>query len=236
MTFTRVSLDHFWRRFRTKAGREVLHACFAGVAAPCRQSALALAYLLRPNARLRGLVGAHPKPPAPFLAMHVRHGDKGSERKGQAPLGLGAYVELARARFPGVRYVWLMTEDPAVIAETEDAAFEGLTFFYTRTTRTNAAERGLSPLQVWAVSLNSLLNLFISVEAHGFVGKDDSTWFRLVVMLAYGTHDRVPRVANLGGSAFWTKGGFGSCFRLPTSCLDGGRRGNCTKDKSLFFP
>ena len=53
----------------------------------------------------------------------------------------------------------------------------------------------------------SLVNLFVAIRAAGFVGADDSTWFRLLVVLAWGATGTKPRVARLGPSGFWRKGG-----------------------------
>ena len=219
--FTRASLDRFWAHYRVRRGRTADHACLAGVADPCEQSAAAAAYLLRPNAALRARAAAAAPPPGPpFLAAHVRHGDKARERAPGAPeVGLAAVVDAAARRFPTVRDVWLMTEDPAVVRDA--ASFPNFTFRYTDFNRTNKAEHGLSPGDARRLAANSLANLVVASEAAGFVGADDSTWFRLALLFAWGATGRKPNVALLGPSRFWTKGGLGSCFRLPDACPPG---------------
>lgn len=214
--FTRGSLDKFWAAYRTRRGRLAGHACLRGVADPCEQSAAAAAYVLRPNGFLRGEVAKVSTPPSPFVAMHVRHGDKAAERAaGAREAQLGDFVDRAASAFPEARHVWLMTEDPAVVAET--ARFPNLTFHYTAFDRTNRPEHGLAPGDARRLAVNSLVNLFVAIRAAGFVGADDSTWFRLLVVLAWGATGTKPRVARLGPSGFWRKGGLGSCFWLPNA-------------------
>ena len=85
---------------------------------------------------------------------------------------------------------------------------------------------------IGAVALNSLVNLEVAVNASAFVGADDSTWFRFVLMLAMGRSGRKPRVSSLA-SGFWTKGGFGNCFWRPDACVSPG--GLCNVTTQLFF-
>ena len=60
------------------------------------------------------------------------------------------------------------------------------------------------------------------MNASAFVGADDSTWFRFVLMLAMGRSGRKPRVSSLA-SGFWTKGGFTTTSRVgPTRVSPGG--------------
>lgn len=107
-----------------------------------------------------------------------------------------------------------MTEDPAAVSAWERLA--NFSVSYTNFSRTNGKEADAA--DVHALALNSLVNLEVAVLASAFVGAEDSTWFRLVLLLALGRTGRRPRVGTVGASGFWTKGGFGHCFALPDAC------------------
>ena len=188
--FTRGSLDGFWAAYRRKRGRRVAHPCLAGLADPCTQTAAVAAFLLRPNARLAAAI---PRLPArPYAAMHVRHGDKGRERRGPE-VGLAAYVDRLTSAFPRTRNVWLVTEDPAVVAAT--ATFANLTFYYTAFNRTNAPERGLPAPAIRAVAENALANLFVASRADAFVGTAASWTSRIALLAIIGESGSVPPFA-----------------------------------------
>ena len=59
------------------------------------------------------------------------------------------------------------------------------------------------------------MNLFLSSECDFFVGRVNSTWYRLMIMLAYGKYGKMPPFDNLfedwghGGLRKW--GFFGMC-------------------------
>ena len=159
----------------------------------------------------------------PYAAVHIRRGDKQRERKGPA-LSVSAYAD-ALKRFPDLSRVWLMTEDPRVAEESQSMGWH-LTEF-SRTGKPEATTENIG-----AVALNSLVNLEVAVNASAFVGADDSTWFRFVLMLAMGRSGRKPRVSSLA-SGFWTKGGFGNCFWRPDACVSPG--GLCNVTTQLFF-
>ena len=72
------------------------------------------------------------------------------------------------------------------------------------------------------------------MNASAFVGADDSTWFRFVLMLAMGRSGRKPRVGSLA-SGFWTKGGFGNCFWRPDACVSPGGLCNVTTQLSSLW-
>ena len=205
--FTRASLDHFWHSYRVRRGRRGRHPCLDGLD-PCEQAALAAAYLARPNKRLKE-AAANVSMEAPYAAVHIRRGDKVRERKGPA-LSTSTYAE-ALARFPDLSRVWLMTEDPAVAAEGRARGWRLSDF-----ARTGGAEAKAKDIS--AIAMNSLVNLEVAAKADAFVGADDSTWFRFVLLLAMGRAGRAPRVGAVGASGFWTKGGFGNCSWRPDAC------------------
>merc|ERR1712137_444113 len=97
--------------------------------------------------------------------------------------------------FPGVRHVHLMTEDAAVVKD--QGQFPNVTFHVTEFERKNTAEFGLPPAEVDALALNSLLNLYIASDAVGFIGTASSSWFRAVVLLAFGKYCEPPVIATL---------------------------------------
>ena len=161
----------------------------------------------------------------PYAAVHIRRGDKQRERKGPA-LSVSAYAD-ALKRFPDLSRVWLMTEDPRVAEESQSMGWH-LTEF-SRTGKPEATTENIG-----AVALNSLVNLEVAVNASAFVGADDSTWFRFVLMLAMGRSGRKPRVSSLA-SGFWTKGGFGNCFWRPDACVSPGGLCNVTTQQSFLW-
>ena len=219
--FTRASLDNFWHFYRVRRGRRCRHPCLDGLD-QCEQAALAAVYLARPNRRLTE-AAANVSMEPPYAAVHIRRGDKQRERKGPA-LSVSAYAD-ALKRFPDLSRVWLMTEDPRVAEESQSMGWH-LTEF-SRTGKPEATTENIG-----AVALNSLVNLEVAVNASAFVGADDSTWFRFVLMLAMGRSGRKPRVSSLA-SGFWTKGGFGNCFWRPDACVSPG--GLCNVTTQLFF-
>ena len=221
--FTRASLDNFWHFYRVRRGRRCRHPCLDGLD-QCEQAALAAVYLARPNRRLTE-AAANVSMEPPYAAVHIRRGDKQRERKGPA-LSVSAYAD-ALKRFPDLSRVWLMTEDPRVAEESQSMGWH-LTEF-SRTGKPEATTEDIG-----AVALNSLVNLEVAVNASAFVGADDSTWFRFVLMLAMGRSGRKPRVSSLA-SGFWTKGGFGNCFWRPDACVSPGGLCNVTTQLSSLW-
>ena len=202
-TWTRISFNRFQtlRRHTNLGGAWGQDQCLA--------TARVLAHLLRPRPELESYVRAElARVPSPYVAMHVRHGDKATETK-NATFGLSAYLDVMRARLPHVRNVWLMTEDDAVIEETR--RHPDMSFFFTNTSRTNQAEWGQSERRTDETSFNSLVNLYLAADADAFIGTLSSNWGRLVVMLGWGKYGRPPPCFSLHGT--WAHYGWAGCFK-----------------------
>ena len=90
------------------------------------------------------------------------------------------------------------------------------TFLYTEYPRENKHDIGVAmskrEVDSTAEALNALVNLFLSSECEYFVGRVNSTWFRLMIMLAYGKYGTMPPFDNLLED--WGRGGLRKWFFL----------------------
>jgi hypothetical protein len=99
-----------------------------------------------------------------------------------------------------VENVLLMTEDQSIIdaAEREMPHYNWL---YTNYSRSNAHDIGLE-MSKGAINpedeaINALVNLILSSECDFFIGRANSTWFRLIILFAYGRYGFMPPFENL---------------------------------------
>lgn len=175
-------------------------------------------YLVQPNAMLEELLAAEKKRmgwgKGRCIAMHVRHGPRARFIK---DAGIDDYVKAAK-RMPDVKNILIMTEDEKVIAEAE-SKYPEYNWLYTEYNRINPHDMGVEmekgAVDPTAEAINALKNLLLSSECDMFIGRANSTWFRLMVMLAYGRYGFMPPFENVredwgrGGLRKW--GFFGTC-------------------------
>ena len=148
------------------------------------------------------------------IAVHVRHGWRS---RFNSKIVMSDYMK-AIQRFSKTKKILLITEDEEVIKDAE-SNFPDYHWLYTEYPRENKHDIGVAMLKgevdSTAEALNALINLFLSSECEYFVGRVNSTWFRLMIMLAYGKYGAMPPFDNLledwghGGLRKW--GFFGMC-------------------------
>ena len=89
-------------------------------------------------------------------------------------------------RFPKIKNILLITEDEEVIKDAE-SNFPHYQWHYTEYPRENKHDIGVAmsrgEIDSTGEALNALVNLFLSSECEYFVGRVNSTWFRLMIML-----------------------------------------------------
>ena len=83
-------------------------------------------------------------------------------------------------------------------AERELPAYN---WMYTDYNRNNEHDIGLA-MEAGTINreeeaLNALVNLLLSSECDFFIGRVNSTWFRLMIMYAYGRYGFMPPFENL---------------------------------------
>jgi hypothetical protein len=147
------------------------------------------------------------------IAVHVRHGWRSRFNK----IIMSDYIKSIQ-RFSKTKKILLITEDEEVIKDAE-SNFPEYQWLYTEYPRENKHDIGVAmskgEVDSTAEALNALVNLFLSSECEYFVGRVNSTWFRLMIMLAYGKYGTMPPFDNLledwghGGLRKW--GFFGIC-------------------------
>jgi len=148
------------------------------------------------------------------IAVHVRHGWRA---RFNSEITMSDYMKSIQ-RFSSTKKILLITEDEGVIRDAEEN-FPQYEWYYTNYPRENKHDIGVAmtkgEVDPTAEALNALVNLFLSSECEYFVGRVNSTWFRLMIMLAYGKYGAMPPFDNLfedwghGGLRKW--GFFGMC-------------------------
>ena len=75
-------------------------------------------------------------------------------------------------------------------------------WLYTEYPRENSHDIGIAmsegKIDPTAEALNALVNLILSSECQYFVGQVNSTWYRLMIMLAYGKYGQMPPLTTSG--------------------------------------
>ncbi|XRB17866.1 Fuct6p protein [Pseudoscourfieldia marina] len=147
------------------------------------------------------------------IAVHVRHGWRA---RFNARLTMKDFMKSIR-RYQS-RNVLLITEDQSVIDDAKQN-FPEYNWMYTNYPRDNKHDIGIAmekgEIDPTPEAINALLNLYLSSECRYHVGRVNSTWFRLMIMLAYGRYGTMPLFDNLqedwghGGVHKW--GFFGMC-------------------------
>lgn len=174
-----------------------------------------LFFLLQPNRQLEERISAVKRAlnwGGKCIALHVRHGWRS---RFNSEVGLDKY--LARAVLLNITNVLLITEDQAVINATE--SFPSFNWMFTKYPRNNPHDIGVEMqkgnMDPTEEAYNALINLLLSSECDYFVGRTNSTWYRLMLMLAYGRYGYLPPWDNVGED--WGHGGlrkwgfFGTC-------------------------
>ncbi|CAL6334282.1 unnamed protein product [Bathycoccus prasinos] len=186
----------------------------------CWVGAQILYYLLKPNPTLQATILKEKERlqwtsnESSCIAVHVRHGWRS---RFNSKIVMSDYMKSIK-RFSKTKKVLLITEDEEVIKDAE-LNFPDYQWLYTDYPRENKHDIGVAmqkgEVDSTAEALNALVNLFLSSECEYFVGRVNSTWFRLMIMLAYGKYGTMPPFDNLledwghGGLRKW--GFFGMC-------------------------
>ena len=186
----------------------------------CWVAAQLLYYLLKPNKMLERAISKEKErlrwnsSENRCIAVHVRHGWRS---RFNSKITMADYMESIQ-RFPKIKNILLITEDEEVIKDAE-SNFPHYQWHYTEYPRENKHDIGVAmsrgEIDSTGEALNALVNLFLSSECEYFVGRVNSTWFRLMIMLAYGKYGTMPPFDNLledwghGGLRKW--GFFGMC-------------------------
>ena len=150
--------------------------------------AIAATYFLRYNSRFKVQLaeGVKRATPAggmpPCITVHVRHGDKGTEMALHPLSDYMDAVERMRKEYPavsGINTIMLSTEDEHVIDETRQ--YSAYRFIFTEHPRHNE----FSPMEQakrigYNETLNSFINLELSMLCQGFVLTTGSNWSRLL--------------------------------------------------------
>ena len=185
----------------------------------CWIAAQILFYMLKPNLMLEeAILKAKAKlgltRNKSCIAVHVRHGWRA---RFNSEIKMTDFVHAIR-RFNSTKSVLLITEDEDVIRDAV-SHFPEYEWLYTDYPRENKHDIGVAmskgQVDPTAEAVNALVNLFLSSECDFFVGRVNSTWFRLMIMLSYGRNGVMPPFDNLledwghGGLRKW--GFFGMC-------------------------
>ena len=186
----------------------------------CWVAAQILYYLLKPNKMLETAILKEKErlnwnsSENRCIAVHVRHGWRS---RFNSKIIMSDYIKSIQ-RFSKTKKILLITEDEEVIKDAE-SNFPEYQWLYTEYPRENKHDIGVAmskgEVDSTAEALNALVNLFLSSECEYFVGRVNSTWFRLMIMLAYGKYGTMPPFDNLledwghGGLRKW--GFFGMC-------------------------
>ena len=217
--WSRKSLDSFRTEFRFGTvwlrEREILSRKTG-----CWVAAQILYYLLKPNPTLQAAILQEKERlkwnvnDSSCIAVHVRHGWRS---RFNSKIVMLDYMKSIQ-RFSKTKKILLITEDEEVIKDAE-SNFPDYQWHYTEYPRENKHDIGVAMLKgevdSTAEAMNALVNLFLSSECEYFVGRVNSTWFRLMIMLAYGKYGTMPPFDNLledwghGGLRKW--GFFGMC-------------------------
>jgi len=216
--WSRDNLDMFRAQHKFGADWFEEHKLFVGKSG-CWFAAQNLYFLLKPNIKLEEEIknvkvqlkwGNEKR----CIAVHVRHGDRS---KLNSHVKVSDYVAALKL-LPSVRKVLLVTDDFRVI-EVIKTNFPEYDWVYTRYARNNTGNIGsamrLGKLDPTKEALNALVNLMLASECEYFVGRANSTWFRLMIMLSYGKFGSMPPFVNVhedwghGGLRKW--GFFGMC-------------------------
>ena len=216
--WSRDNLDMFRSQHNFGADWFEEHKLFAGKSG-CWFAAQNLYYLLKPNKMLEEEI-KNVKLQLKWrdgnrcIALHVRHGDRS---KLNAHVKVSDYVAALKL-LPSVRKVLLVTDDFRVI-EVMKEKFPEYDWVYTNYPRNNTVNIGSAmrsgKLDPTKEALNALVNLMLASECEYFVGRANSTWYRLMIMLSYGKFGTMPPFVNVhedwghGGLRKW--GFFGMC-------------------------
>jgi len=193
----------------------------------CYLSAQMLRFIAVPHAKLDKLVDeAKAKmrwnEGGCIVAMHVRMGWRAATNSRLWPDEYMAHVKRM-----GCKRVLIITENQKVIDEAHQK-YPEYEFLYTDYPRDNHKDIGAA-MQAGDVSqepeaLNALLNLYLSADCQYHVGTHNSTWFRLMLMLAMAKLGHLPAFAFVGDPRYFLNrngkwGFFGMCDKEELMAL-----------------
>ncbi|KAG2486274.1 hypothetical protein HYH03_015098 [Edaphochlamys debaryana] len=163
--------------------------------------AQSVAYMLRPNARIREelekrrkLTAANPQPAPGCISIHVRHGDKGVEAETFEDKVYDITAAKVRALDPArfTDQLWLSTEDPATVeyfvnhtgSATTGTGIKWRTGYTAgvprKPDRSKPNLQYMQEIGYFEEVMNALLNLDMACECSAFVGSIYSNWVRLI--------------------------------------------------------
>lgn len=197
-----------WQRWRRPAFYPHIGICF-GFFRPARAVA---AVLTEPASQ----DWKQHVPPEPFAALHIRRGDKiegpppseglseTMEAEGEA-IPPERYVELAAARAPGVKTLFVLTDDFSAVEDLRAVASG-----YHIVTLAEPAERGyrqpsfdLLPLEAKRRQIQRLLvETKVAARSQVFIGGFKSNVARYIAL----THDRPQACFSVDGLSHWIPG------------------------------
>ncbi|KAF9343522.1 hypothetical protein BGX26_005607 [Mortierella sp. AD094] len=155
-------------------------------------------YATRPNFKMREVIRQTSTVITPCMSIHVRHSDKGAE----APLlDFPKYMEAASLykSKTGISNIYLMTDDPKVLALTNSTEYKDFRFQYLGVPRTNKgweadAKHGLS-LDVQ--ERNFIIDIYSAAQCQHNIVTYSSNVGRLIAEVAYAIQDKKPDVVSL---------------------------------------
>ena len=121
--------------------------------------------------------------PGPYVSLHVRFGNKVAEQELKP---LENYMNMIAKKYPLVNNIFVSTETEDIIAVLVEAYPMYRFYFldYTRTETLKLDHNMKDPTMDYAYEmLFSLANLYVAVEAYGFVGTLTSNWCYLIMEL-----------------------------------------------------
>ena len=121
--------------------------------------------------------------PGPYVSLHVRFGNKAAE---QDLKPLENYMNMIAKKYPLVKNIFVSTETEDIIAVLVEAYPMYRFYFldYNRTETLKLDHNNKDPTMDYAYEmLFSLANLYVAVEAYGFVGTLTSNWCYLIMEL-----------------------------------------------------
>lgn len=138
---------------------------------------------------------------SPFISMHIRHGNKVAEKKSTE---VEKYFQICRAKLPHIRAVFVSTETAELIPHIIEN-YPEYDIFYIDYSR--IATMKVPEMEQWDYVhefVFSFANLYLSVEADGFVGSLTSNWCTIIEYMQHTRGD--------GGAPYFSVDGAGSAF------------------------
>ncbi|KAG0021428.1 hypothetical protein BGZ80_002396 [Entomortierella chlamydospora] len=155
-------------------------------------------YATRPNYKMRAEIRQSSMPITPCISIHVRHSDKKIEA---IPLNFKQYMDVAikYKSMTGISNIYLMSDDPAVIAETKLQKYKDFRFQYQDVKRTNEGWESdiMHGVSIDTQERNFLIDIHSAAQCQHSILTYSSNVGRLIAELAYGTRNKEPSVRSL---------------------------------------